>query len=318
MSVLYLISNGSMARKDGGRIIVEKDGELVSRLPLRSISSILVGANAQISTSVIFACLKANIPLFFLDKAGHLQGQLVDEKTTVSTIRQQCFYCDHPEEALPLATIIVEEKIRNQYNLLKGYTRTVKDEKINQALLTIKAEKKNIRTAASIDELRGIEGHCAKAYFVGMGVLLKESGWQWKGRSRRPAKDEANALLNFGYAFLEREVRISIISQGLDTRLGILHSSNGRKDSLVYDLMELFRQPVIDRFVFKLLRLNVFKVEDFTSSKESGYRLTDEARMLWYQRYEEYMERIYSEYDGLSPREMIQKRVQEFRHKLMH
>ncbi|WP_303725539.1 CRISPR-associated endonuclease Cas1 [Anaerovibrio lipolyticus] len=318
MSVLYLISNGSMARKDGGRIIVEKNGELVSRLPLRTISSILVGANAQISTSVIFACLSAKIPIFFLDRAGHLQGQLIDEKTTVSTIRKQCFYCDHPKEALSLATFIVEEKIRNQYNLLKGYTRTVKNDKIEQALLRIKAEKKNISNAKNTDELRGIEGHCAKAYFVGIGVLLNESGWQWKERSRKPAKDEANALLNFGYAFLEREVRISIISQGLDTRLGILHSSNGRKDSLVYDLMELFRQPVIDRFVFKLLRLNVFKVDDFTYCKESGYRLTDEARVLWYQRYEEYMERIYSEYGGLSPREMIQKRVQEFRHKLMY
>lgn len=119
--------------------------------------------------------------------------------------------------------------------------------------------------------------------------------------------------MNFGYAFLEREVRIAIISQGLDPRIGFLHSNNDRKDSLVFDLMELFRQPVIDRLVLTLLWLQTYKPHDFDKGSEDECRLSDEARNIWYQRYEDYMEKAYQEYDGLTPRQLIQKRIEAFR-----
>lgn len=83
-------------------------------------------------------------------------------------------------------------------------------------------------------------------YFSAYELILENTEWVWKGRSRRPALDPANALLNYAYAFLEREVRTAIVGAGLDPRFGFFHSNNGRKDSLVVDLMELFRQPIID------------------------------------------------------------------------
>lgn len=40
--MLYLLSVGSSARKVGPRIAVEKDGEIVGRLPVRSIDGVVV------------------------------------------------------------------------------------------------------------------------------------------------------------------------------------------------------------------------------------------------------------------------------------
>ena len=113
-------------------------------------------------------------------------------------------------------------------------------------------------------------------------------------------------------------MRIAIIGQGMDARIGFLHSNNSRKDSLVFDLMELFRQPVIDRFVLNLLRMQTYKLQDFEKNDEGECRLTDDARMLWFQRYEDYMEKPYQEYDGLSTRQLIQKRVEKFRQELLY
>ena len=317
MSVLYLLSSGGNVRKDGGRLVIEKEGQLVGRMPIRSLTSVVVGSAANISTSVIFACLENDIPIFFLNKKWQLIGQLANERAAVAVIRQQFTCLEDPMIAMQLAKTVVDEKIRNQYRLLKSYSRTVQNTLLNKVLNTLKAERAKIDAAESADSLRGLEGNCAKNYFSGFGTLLDNRTWHFKGRTR-PAIDPANALLNFGYAFLEREVRIAIIGLRLDSRIGFLHSNNDRKDSLVFDLMELFRQPIIDRFVLNLLRLQVYKPKDFNKEDDGTCRLSDEARALWYQKYEDYMKKPYQEYDGLSPRQFIQKRVETFRQKILY
>lgn len=75
--------------------------------------------------------------------------------------------------------------------------------------------------------------------------------------------------------------------------------------------MELFRQPVTDRFVLSLLNRRTLKPEHFVKDN-SSFRLEDEARRIWCARYEEYMDKPYQEYDGNTPRQMLVGRLQEF------
>lgn len=82
-------------------------------------------------------------------------------------------------------------------------------------------------------------------------------------------------------------------------------------DSLIFDLMELFRQPVIDRFVLNVLNRRMVALEDFEKAGE-GVRLNFEARKVWCNRYEEYMARAYKEYDGKNTRDVIWARVKKF------
>ena len=70
---------------------------------------------------------------------------------------------------------------------------------------------------------------------------------------------------------------MAILMCGMDSRIGFFHANNGRKHSLVFDLMELFRQPVIDRLVLTLANQRSIKPDDFIKSKDDC-RLTDSAR----------------------------------------
>jgi len=51
------------------------------------------------------------------------------------------------------------------------------------------------------------------------------------------ASDPVNLSLNYGYGFLEGEVRRAINSVGLEPSIGFLHNMSGyqTKESLVYD-----------------------------------------------------------------------------------
>ena len=64
MGVLYLLSAGSAAHKAGPRIVVEKNSEILGRLPIRLIDGVVVGRNAQLSTQTIFELMEQHIPFF--------------------------------------------------------------------------------------------------------------------------------------------------------------------------------------------------------------------------------------------------------------
>ena len=312
MSVLYLLSPGSSVRKDGGRLVVEKDGDLVARVPLRMVTSVVVGASAGATVPALFACMEEDVPIFFVDRHSYVVGQLGSEAVTLRMLRQQFACAEDEARALALAKQIVAEKLRGQYRLLKMYEKTIDDERLTKAVRAIKPMRAKVMTANTADELRGMEGTCARAYFAVFPALLDVKEWSFRGRGDHPARDPVNALLNYGYAFLEREVRLALIGHGMDVRIGFFHATDGRRTSLVFDLMEPFRASLIDRFVLSLLRKGSLKPDDFETTKKDGCRLNDDARRIWYERYEGYMEKPYQEYEGKTPRALIDGYVVAF------
>lgn len=311
MGVLYLLSAGSSARKAGPRIVVEKNSEVVGRLPIRSIDGIVIGHNANVSTQTIFELLEQRIPIFYVDSYGKIVGHFVCEKQSATRLLRQLEIFRDPQRQLELAKEIIAEKISNQRDLLKRYEKTVDAEKLERTTKKLKQTAENLSANKTLDEIRGAEGLASKIYFATFTELLDQTRWKWKERSQHPARDPVNALLNYGYAFLEREVRIAAALAGMDARIGFFHSNDGRKDSLIFDLMEFFRQPVIDRFVLNLLNKRMIQPENFSATADDC-RLTNDGRIIFCTRYEEYMAKAYREYAGKTSRDVINERVKKF------
>lgn len=98
---------------------------------------------------------------------------------------------------------------------------------------------------------------------------------------------------------------------GMDARIGFFHSNDGKKNSLIFDLIERFRQPVIDRFVLSLLNKKMIQPENFITIADEC-RLTDDGRIIFCNRYEEYMAKNYREYADKNSRDLIFERVKKF------
>jgi CRISPR-associated protein Cas1 len=69
----------------------------------------------------------------------------------------------------------------------------------------------------------------------------------WPGREGRGATDPFNQVLNYGYGMLYKQVEHALVLAGLDPYGGLLHADRAGKPSLVLDLIEEFRQAVVDR-----------------------------------------------------------------------
>ena len=311
MGVLYLLSAGSSAHKAEPRIVVEKNSEVVGRLPIRSIDGIVVGRNAQLSTQTIFELMELRVPIFYIDSRGKIIGHFVYERQSATRLLRQLEIFRDPPRQLELSREIISEKISNQRALLKRYEKTIAADKLERTIKKLKQTADKLSSLQSLEEIRGAEGVAAKIYFATFTELLDQTRWKWKERSQHPAKDPVNSLLNYGYAFLEREVRIAVALAGMDARIGFFHANDGRKDSLIFDMMEFFRQPVVDRLALNLLNKKMLQPENF-SVTEDECRLTDEGRLIFCNRYEEYMAKEYREYGGKTSRDVIVERVKKF------
>lgn len=143
--------------------------------------------------------------------------------------------------------------------------------------------------------LRGVEGRVAQAYFRSWrSIELKWSGRkpipdEWrrigprvsaKSGTNHDATHPVNAMLNYGYAVLESQVRLSVAAAGLDPYRGYFHTLWRERQGLVLDLMEPMR-PVVDRALLDFVQTHTFSAGDVTLRDDGVCRLNPQlARAL--------------------------------------
>ena len=68
----------------------------------------------------------------------------------------------------------------------------------------------------------------------------------------------------------------ALASLNLNLGLGFLHEIVPNRPSLALDLVELFRQPVVDRLTLSLFNRRIFRADDFHPGENGGVRLTED------------------------------------------
>jgi CRISPR-associated protein Cas1 len=125
-------------------------------------------------------------------------------------------------------------------------------------------------------DMLGLEGKAARSYFEAISAVMPEK-YKFAGRSRNPAKDEFNALLNYGYGILYSLVEKACIIAGLDPYVGFLHTDSYNKMSLVFDIIEMFRIYIDETVVYLFTRRMV--KDEFFEPLEQGLGLSKEGKV---------------------------------------
>jgi CRISP-associated protein Cas1 len=104
--------------------------------------------------------------------------------------------------------------------------------------------------------MMGIEGVAGRLYWQAVAEIIS-GRTEFLGREHRGAADMVNAALNYGYGILYGNVWGAALNAGLEPFAGFLHVDRPGKPSLVLDLVEEFRQPVVDRAVLSAVNLGI-------------------------------------------------------------
>lgn len=84
-------------------------------------------------------------------------------------------------------------------------------------------------------------------------VMMLPEGAGFVRREHQGTDDAVNAALNYGYAILMSHVWGAVMNAGLEPFAGFMHTDKSGKPSLVLDMVEEFRQPVVDRAILTWL-----------------------------------------------------------------
>lgn len=254
--------------KHSGRVRVMRIGEgtpserRIAEAPLIHLESVLVGSRGvSLSSDTVEACTKEGIPIHFVDYRGRPYASLYSAGLTgtVLTRREQLSaYADR--RGIELAVAFARGKITNQAGLLRYVAKYRKEsdpdlyKELRWAAGEVKDHLEELRRlkGETVDELRhqilSAEGRAAKRYWAALKRVIPDE-YDWPGRTGRGARDVINAALNYGYGILYGQIERALVLAGLDPYGGFIHADRPGKPSLVFDLIEEFRQVIVDRTV---------------------------------------------------------------------
>jgi CRISP-associated protein Cas1 len=208
MAYLYLTEQGSVLRKIGNRLVVEKQDEILLDAPYHKLEAVLLFGNVQVTTQAMTELLDCGIPVSFLDRGGRLRGGLEPTKGKNIPLRIAQFDLFRDvERSMAMARVIVDAKLANSAEVLASFgdRMEARSPATAAALSQIELARQAARTAATHEVLNGTEGATARLYF---DVLMRrnKSALSWPGRIKHPATDPINSLLSFGYTLVAREL----------------------------------------------------------------------------------------------------------------
>ncbi|MBE0429346.1 MAG: CRISPR-associated endonuclease Cas1 [Thermoleophilia bacterium] len=281
---LIINTYGAYLRRRGELFQVKVD-DAVSEVSARKVRSILIATAASMSTDAVQLAIENNIDIIFLDKYGNPYGRVWHSKMgSTAQIRRKQLEAAEQQLGLNIALGWVRKKFDNQVDLLERMRkrRTRLSSELTDGITQLKRLRQQLEgLKGSLDERRnsilGIEGNVGRVYWNTVRLLLPEK-YRFSGRSRNPAKDEFNCLLNYAYGVLYGTVERGCILAGLDPFIGFIHTDNYNKKSLVFDLIEVYRvwadESVISLFASRKVKQNMF------DRLENGMTLNQEGKAV--------------------------------------
>lgn len=277
---------GAYISKINERFLI-KVGDKKQEFSSKKVEQILLTTSSVITTDALKLAVENNIDIVFLEHNGQPYARVWHSKLgSISTIRR----CQLKLTDIPLGTKLAKEwinqKLDNQIQHLESLKLNRSDEKIEiiqKAISHITKEKNRMLSVKElpIDEVRnsieGYEGSAGRVYFSALGKLIPEQ-YAFEGRSKNPAKDMFNCMLNYAYGILYSNVESACIISGIDPYVGIMHTDNYNKTAMVFDIIEMYR-AYMDAIVFKLFSKRQVK-KDMFDEVSGGVWLNKEGKQL--------------------------------------
>ncbi len=252
---LVILSDYTRIGKANDRLFLENHKKEES-IPLTLIDGIIIYGKASFTSDALSLCAKYKIPVCFVSKYGYIKGYFLPCFLSSANKKRLFQYELYLNKKLFIAKKIVMAKIFEIQEVFE----------INLSELTPAIQK-----AKDYSTLLGLEGVASKEMFDKFSEIIKDKGWNFKGRSYKPPKDKVNALLSIVYTICYSLSIALIVFNGLDPYISFLHIKRGKHASFASDVMEVVR-PYLTMFVAKVIESGNIKKTDFIK-KDSGYLL---------------------------------------------
>lgn len=262
-SQLVVSGQGLALGKTSERLTIKFRRKECGSLPFFRLQEIVViGQGITVSSDMIEEACRRGIRIALLSISARPVALLTSPylTATVETRRAQLASTSTAQGA-DLMRWLVAGKLHNQEKLLRYFAKSREGAvraSLEEAAASIRESRKSALSlsmespAALRTPVMGIEGGAGRVYWAAIRKILP-AALGFPGRVHEHPEDPVNAAINYGYGILYAHVWGAVLNAGLEPFAGYLHTDRPGKPSLVLDLTEEFRQPVVDRALFSWL-----------------------------------------------------------------
>lgn len=282
LNTIYITNEQTYLNLDGENLVCKLDGKEQLRIPFENIENIVCFNYVGCSPALMGKCVSKTIPINFISPQGKFLAKVCGETKGNVFLRVAQIDCFR-EKGLGLAQNTMAAKFSNTKQLIR---RTLhdnpnlrEDSEVKNVMGTLTAGIAKVYKAKNIEEVIGIEGNCARAYFSIFDKLITNTRvmFSFELRTKRPPLDPVNALLSFVYTLATAEFAAALETVGLDSYIGFCHALRSGRNSLACDMVEEVR-CIVERFVITLLNLQVISERDFEKQVSGAVWLNDDGR----------------------------------------
>ena len=278
----HLINDGVLTKRDYTILFENEDGK--KYIPVETTDSITVYSNVTFSSDFFKFLSNKRIYLTIVDKYGNLTGHFFGDGNATKAkmmLKQAAVYLD-ADKRLSVAKSMESAYFHNICANLKYYNRRTKSEKIGEWLEGADKISDSINGACDIEKLMLIEARTRQEYYNLFSEIIHVPGFEFKQRTRRPPRDALNAMISFGNTILYNRIAMEIYKSSLDIRIGIVHSTNSRSQTLNLDIADLFKPILVDRTIFTLVNRRVISLErDFVTEEDGSVYLSNTGKRIF-------------------------------------
>jgi CRISPR-associated protein Cas1 len=279
-NTLYVTTQGTYLAREGTNVLVRVEKQTRLRIPIHNLGGIVCFGNVSCSPFVMGMCGQNGVAISFLTENGRFLARVLGPQTgNVLLRRAQHRMTADADRAADLARLVVTAKIANARSVLQRARRDHPDRVFPELIDTVVARMacilRELQRPMPLEQIRGTEGEAAKSYFVAFNelILQQKDAFFFHERTRRPPRDNVNALLSFLYTLLTHDVVSACESVGLDPQMGFLHADRSGRPSLALDLVEELRPMLADRLALSLVNRQQIDSKGFLRQESGGVEM---------------------------------------------
>ena len=253
---LILSKHGYRISKRDGMLVIHKPDGSRKEVSIGNLSMIIANLRGlSVSGDALKLMLQHGVQLILLshDKPiGKIQPMMLRRHVA---LKKEQVKAQSDERGLNIARTVVLNKIQNQIKTLKRLIKARHGLDLSSLVRVDELLREMTQVYREVSEeqiapkgwLISKEAEASRHYWEAIAEIVpREIGFSGRRKRYENPKDPLNLSLNYLYTLLMYQVWYAIELSDLDPFIGYLHEDSNRRPSLVMDLMEEFRQPVVD------------------------------------------------------------------------
>lgn len=262
----YMFNPGRLSRKDNTLYFYPKNeaGEegQPRPLPIETVEDLFVFGSLDVNSALLVFLGQHHVPVHFFNFYEHYSGSFMPRDYLLAgKVQVEQTLCYHQKTRRQMvARRILEGASFNMLKVLRYYENRG-EAGLSTILESIENYSSSLLDVTSVSELMGLEGNIRQTYYAGFDLVLKD--FEMGGRSKRPPKNEVNALVSLGNMMCYGHCLKQIYHTQLNPTISFLHEPGARRFSLALDLAEIFKPILVDRLVFSMLNKREIQADDF-------------------------------------------------------